>query len=249
MTNNEGASGSGDESSAENKVPSQQEGEGDDQAVNAPVPPHASLPRRRQEELLPRQRPSLVHVQLGALRPRGATMPTPRPPPPPTPRAPQHPGGASDSGGKAGSAFRGVPIVIGGGIQVGGGAEGALGVVGIPSEAPRPHKRKSDVVAPVGLQPICRVCSRDFLSWKALFGHLRSHPDRDWRGCFPPPVEGQDFPPPPPPLPLPLPAHPPIGIVYITYTLTNTYCSNFFITNICSRCLICYSYCANIYTE
>lgn len=33
----------------------------------------------------------------------------------------------------------------------------------------------------------CSECGRRFWSWKALFGHMRCHPDRPWRGIEPPP--------------------------------------------------------------
>ncbi|KAJ8568409.1 hypothetical protein K7X08_027942 [Anisodus acutangulus] len=33
----------------------------------------------------------------------------------------------------------------------------------------------------------CSVCSKNFPSMKSLFGHMRCHPDRDWRGTQPPP--------------------------------------------------------------
>ncbi|MCE2055314.1 hypothetical protein HAX54_042388 [Datura stramonium] len=34
---------------------------------------------------------------------------------------------------------------------------------------------------------ICSVCGKNFPSMKSLFGHMRCHPDRDWRGIQPPP--------------------------------------------------------------
>ena len=33
----------------------------------------------------------------------------------------------------------------------------------------------------------CDCCPKEFLSLKSLFGHMRSHPDRNWRGMNPPP--------------------------------------------------------------
>ncbi|KAL0000338.1 hypothetical protein SO802_014119 [Lithocarpus litseifolius] len=35
-------------------------------------------------------------------------------------------------------------------------------------------------------EPTCYVCKKTFLSMKSLFGHMRSHPERDWRGIQPP---------------------------------------------------------------
>lgn len=31
----------------------------------------------------------------------------------------------------------------------------------------------------------CYVCGRRFATWKALFGHMRCHPEREWRGVRP----------------------------------------------------------------
>ncbi|RVW32893.1 Zinc finger protein ZAT3 [Vitis vinifera] len=47
-------------------------------------------------------------------------------------------------------------------------------------------KKPQEFDAPAVASP-CSVCGRRFGSWKALFGHMRSHPDRDWRGIHPPP--------------------------------------------------------------
>ncbi|GMY30728.1 zinc finger protein azf2 [Fagus crenata] len=35
-------------------------------------------------------------------------------------------------------------------------------------------------------EPTCYVCGKNFLSKKSLFGHMRSHPGRPWRGVLPP---------------------------------------------------------------
>ncbi|KAL6563730.1 hypothetical protein OROGR_002689 [Orobanche gracilis] len=36
---------------------------------------------------------------------------------------------------------------------------------------------------------LCAVCGKRFPSQKSLYGHMRCHPDREWRGMGPPPVE------------------------------------------------------------
>ncbi|KAG2682752.1 hypothetical protein I3843_11G205200 [Carya illinoinensis] len=38
-------------------------------------------------------------------------------------------------------------------------------------------------------EPTCYVCGKKFPAMKALFGHMRSHPGREWRGVLPPPTE------------------------------------------------------------
>ncbi|KAL6499653.1 hypothetical protein OROGR_027563 [Orobanche gracilis] len=35
----------------------------------------------------------------------------------------------------------------------------------------------------------CAVCGKRFPSQKSLYGHMRCHPDREWRGMDPPPIE------------------------------------------------------------
>lgn len=37
------------------------------------------------------------------------------------------------------------------------------------------------------LEAACCVCHKKFTSMKALYGHMRFHPDRGWKGVFPPP--------------------------------------------------------------
>ncbi|EXC17809.1 Zinc finger protein ZAT3 [Morus notabilis] len=96
--------------------------------------------------------------------------------------------GATTGGGAPGigSGVIASTAVAGGGIQVESTSE-------VPPSGSRPLKRKSEVSAPEGVVPTCSVCSKVFASWKALFGHMRSHPERQWRGCFPPPVAQQQL--------------------------------------------------------
>ncbi|KAF2291696.1 hypothetical protein GH714_028243 [Hevea brasiliensis] len=64
--------------------------------------------------------------------------------------------------------------------------QGASGSGGGGGQRPR---RRVDA----GVPAVCAVCSRSFPSFYALFGHLRSHNNREWGGAFPPPAYNPDW--------------------------------------------------------
>ncbi|KAL1215620.1 Zinc finger protein ZAT3 [Cardamine amara subsp. amara] len=63
--------------------------------------------------------------------------------------------------------------------QAGGSGEG---------ETKKPRRKASALTNPPPGPPECNVCGRGFGSWKAVFGHLRSHKDRNYLGFSPPPT-------------------------------------------------------------
>ncbi|KAK7367207.1 hypothetical protein VNO80_09216 [Phaseolus coccineus] len=97
-------------------------------------------------------------------------------------------GAENGNGGDVGGGIPPVTVTVA--VAVGGGrmelVESAVvreGVVG--------KKRKTSIVRdpPTG-KPTCPLCRKEFPTWKGAFGHMRAHPDRDYRGFFKPPVFG-----------------------------------------------------------
>ncbi|XP_057779576.1 uncharacterized protein LOC130998160 [Salvia miltiorrhiza] len=170
---------------------------GNESSSSNPIPP----PTDESPRLAPRHSPhgrgsSPMHSWEMAL----FSPPPPRTPPiigapgrtafgPYRPPAPQWP--STGPSGSRGLGFQAVPVGgRGGGVVA---AAGGLHIGGCPSG--RKRGREGGVGSSSGGNRVgeggvqhCSVCNKGFGSSKALFGHMRSHPDRGWKGVHPPPA-------------------------------------------------------------
>lgn len=55
-------------------------------------------------------------------------------------------------------------------------------------EAKKPKKKAAELTHPPKGPPVCHICGKGFGSWKAVFGHMRAHRDRNYQGFLPPPT-------------------------------------------------------------
>lgn len=128
------------------------------------------------------------------------TPPRPRAPPimgapgtafgpyrPPPPQWPSPGSGHAASGSRRYLGFHTVPAgggvaAVGGGIRIGGSLSGKKRAREGGASGGSGGNGAGD-----GIVQHCSVCNKGFGSSKALFGHMRSHPDRGWKGVHPPP--------------------------------------------------------------
>ncbi|CAL1393267.1 unnamed protein product [Linum trigynum] len=61
-----------------------------------------------------------------------------------------------------------------------------------PPPPPKGKRKSRDILDVPSRDPTCHECGKKFGNWKAVFGHLRVHAGRPFRGAFPPPV-GPDW--------------------------------------------------------
>lgn len=174
--------------------------------------PHTHPPQHRQNETIASEESSMTPppAKLGIRRssaplPAKFVVPTQIPKgsssaPPPQPRQ----NGSAIIGGSS-STTPSKQYAIGGGststrenvpnasvVQMIGSCGGIVSAIeqgNVAAGQIKKRRKPAQMAVPEGVIPTCCVCFRSFKSWKALFGHMRCHPDRQWRGCFPPPIE------------------------------------------------------------
>lgn len=139
----------------------------------------------------PRSRSAVENAPRGrgaAPRPRPAPAVTPPPvseaPPPQAPHWPSPPGSSAGRG-----------LVGGHAAPVGSSGAVAAGAVGVGGSPPGRKRGREDGEAGAaaeagggGGEHRCSLCPNVYQSIRALFGHMRSHPDRGWKGVYPPPA-------------------------------------------------------------
>ncbi|KAL8531475.1 hypothetical protein ACS0TY_008172 [Phlomoides rotata] len=184
----------------------------------SPVPPTSSVANPPTSEECPRlgsgggnasNSSPIGHDNVASRRPRGgqsslvmgvpgqsAFTPYTRPPQP----APPHrvsPSFSRPSGNDTGSFFGGFGFQGAQVVPVGAGDSGGVVVPGIQTgDNPTTRKRVRGGGAASGNSPIegasnlmqCSVCGKKFSTPRSLFGHMRAHRGRGWKGAHPPPT-------------------------------------------------------------
>lgn len=80
---------------------------------------------------------------------------------------------------------------VGGSSDAEQGKKRGRGDGGEQQQQVKAAKKKGELTEVPKGEPRCATCNKVFKSWKALFGHLRSHPERTYRGALPPPTAAE----------------------------------------------------------
>lgn len=165
--------------------------------VNSSTAPQTSPDQRHGGERSPVTSPSLAHnVDINNPPPPATIVvielssSSDTPPPPPV-VAP-----AADTGRHSSAATIDASVDVG--TSYGGGSDidqvkkrGRSDVNNPDQAVPKASKKKGELTEVPKGEPRCATCNKVFKSWKALFGHLRSHPERTYRGALPPPTAAE----------------------------------------------------------
>ncbi|KAL2241137.1 uncharacterized protein LOC105178398 [Sesamum indicum] len=179
---------------------------GDHGSPSKPTPnPNPNSPRQEEN---PRRRSGGANAPPASPRRRGSPSSPPKTRPvmgvpgesafAPYTKPRSEPGGSGGRGVEGGPGLQGAQVVpVGSGGYGVVAAPGALRIGGSPAARKRVRESGAgSTTAAGGNQPgegagnvvNCSVCGKGFPSQKALFGHMRSHPDRGWKGAHPPPT-------------------------------------------------------------
>jgi hypothetical protein len=94
-------------------------------------------------------------------------------------------GGANDDGGDQNRVPRAMDVAL-----TVDGSNACVVEQGGRNDRAQPFKKRKGISLrdPPPGKPKCPECHKEFASWRAAFGHMRTHPERPHRGFFPPPT-------------------------------------------------------------
>ncbi|OIV94885.1 hypothetical protein TanjilG_22083 [Lupinus angustifolius] len=101
--------------------------------------------------------------------------------------SPNDDGGGDGGMGQSGGIGASMAVAVGG---AGGSmvvVQGSVGAGRDQGRASGKRRKVSDVKDPPSGKPTCPLCHKEFQSWKGAFGHMRKHPERQYRGFHKPP--------------------------------------------------------------
>jgi hypothetical protein len=94
-------------------------------------------------------------------------------------------GGANEDGGNQNRVSRAMAVAL-----TADGSNTSAVEQGGRNDRVQPFKKRkcNPIRDPPAGKPKCPECHKEFASWRAAFGHMRTHPERPHRGFFPPPT-------------------------------------------------------------